>query len=394
MKKLTLLAFSLSLFTSVAATAEPVDYLDWDGAKLVSATCTDYEVVTNGANVFAAGTTYVVKGEVSTTSRIIVEGTVASPTRLILCDGAKLTAEQGINVTESEDGATTNALVICGQQGGKGALVATGDRYAAGIGGWRYAGGSVTINGGMVTATGGYLAAGIGGGNGGAGGIVTINGGTVTATGSYTIAGIGCGYGGEVGTLQFAEDAPLVVWVGDSASSRYVPTAAFIEDHTARYVHIESGKVVLTLEGVQGYQTIVSNETGVVANDSSDSRYRAYIVPCGHTWEGKGSPGYQRGGVMGALAGFAAFVYEPFAQGERMQPPAGGCCDGHNHYGALAELLGTSAARQSIWDGMRALDYLESRADIRKDGFGSMGNSGGGTQTALMEERGGGDLGA
>ena len=113
--------------------------------------------------------------------------------------------------------------------------------------------------------------------------------------------------------------------------------------------------------------------------------YRAYIVPCGHTREGKGSPGYQRGGVMGALAGFAVFIYDPFAQGERMQPPSGGGCGGHNHYGALAELLGTSAARQRIWDGMRALDYLESRADIRKDGFGSMGNSGGGTETALME---------
>ena len=113
--------------------------------------------------------------------------------------------------------------------------------------------------------------------------------------------------------------------------------------------------------------------------------YRAYIVPCGHTWEAKGSPGYQRGGVMGALAGFAALVYDPFAQGERMQPPAGGCCDGHNRYGALAELLGTSTARQRIWDGMRALDYLESRADIRKDGFGCMGNSGGGTETSLLE---------
>ena len=88
---------------------------------------------------------------------------------------------------------------------------------------------------------------------------------------------------------------------------------------------------------------------------------------------------------MGALAGFAAFVYDPFAQGERMQPPAGGCCDGHNRYGALAELLGTSAARQRIWDGMRALDYLETRADIRKDGFGCMGNSGGGTESALLE---------
>ena len=113
--------------------------------------------------------------------------------------------------------------------------------------------------------------------------------------------------------------------------------------------------------------------------------YPAYIVPCGHDNDGKGAAAYQRGGVQGALAGFAAFVYDPFSQGEREQVPGGLCCAPHNRYGALAELLGQSTARQRIWDGIRALDYLDTRSDIRHDGYGCMGNSGGGTETALLE---------
>ena len=101
-------------------TSGAISYLDWDGKKMTNAWCTAYEVVTNEVNVFAAGMTCVVTGEVSTTNRISVEGTVANPTRLILCDGAKLTAS-GIDVRTK--GATTNAIIICGhrrQQRGRG----------------------------------------------------------------------------------------------------------------------------------------------------------------------------------------------------------------------------------------------------------------------------------
>ena len=344
MKKLTLLAFSLSLFTSVAATAEPVDYLDWDGAKLVSATCTDYEVVTNGASAFAAGKTYVVADEVSTASRITVEGTSASPTRLILCDGATLTAVQGIEV------GADRALVICGQSGGTGTLAAKGGRFVAGIGGnGNGAGGAVTVNGGIVMATGGSHGAGIGGGDGSVGGTVTINGGGVTATGGMFSAGIGGGaYGGDGGavtvnggtvtatggaqgagigggvngaggtvtvnggtvtamgddngagigggfsiqgggsaaggTLRFADGVPFAVWAGDVMPGRYSSPKALAEEHRDRYIHIESGKVTLVLEGACGYQTVVSDKAGaVVENKSYDPDFRAYVVTTGET---------------------------------------------------------------------------------------------------------------
>lgn len=113
--------------------------------------------------------------------------------------------------------------------------------------------------------------------------------------------------------------------------------------------------------------------------------YKSIILVCGHSANGKGSSTYQRGAVQGALAGFAVLAFDPFAQGEREQVPGGLCCAPHNRYGALAALLGQSTAQQRIWDGMRAIDYLYSRDDVRKDGVGCMGNSGGGTMTSLLE---------
>lgn len=112
--------------------------------------------------------------------------------------------------------------------------------------------------------------------------------------------------------------------------------------------------------------------------------YRGILLTCGHAANGKGSAAYQRGCVMGALAGFAVFVCDPFGQGERSIGNGKDACSQHNRYGALAVLLGQSMARLRIRDGMRAIDYLLSRDDVMKDGVGCMGNSGGGTMTAIL----------
>jgi hypothetical protein len=112
--------------------------------------------------------------------------------------------------------------------------------------------------------------------------------------------------------------------------------------------------------------------------------YRGIILTCGHSHEGKGLDGYLRGAVLGAKDGFAVLIYDPISQGERDQVPGGLCCSPHNHYGALAALLGQSTLRQRLWDGIRAIDYLYSRSDIVKDGVGCMGNSGGGTMTSFL----------
>ncbi|MBR1588964.1 MAG: acetylxylan esterase [Kiritimatiellae bacterium] len=112
--------------------------------------------------------------------------------------------------------------------------------------------------------------------------------------------------------------------------------------------------------------------------------YPAFLVTCGHSGNGKGSDGYQRGCVQGVKQGMAAFIYDPIAQGERMQVPSTANVHGHNRFGVNALLLGRSTAQMRIWDGIRAIDYLQSRPDIRPDRIGYMGNSGGGTMTSLI----------
>ena len=113
--------------------------------------------------------------------------------------------------------------------------------------------------------------------------------------------------------------------------------------------------------------------------------YPAIVIPCGHSPHGKGNPTYQRACVMGAKEGFLMLIYDPFDQGERMQGSTDGyCCWGHNQFGAKALSVGLTTAQVRIWDGMRAIDYLVSRSDVRPDRIGCMGNSGGGTLTAYL----------
>lgn len=112
--------------------------------------------------------------------------------------------------------------------------------------------------------------------------------------------------------------------------------------------------------------------------------YAAILVSCGHSGNGKGALDYQRGCVMAAQQGMAAFIYDPIGQGERTQRPPTNNCAGHNRFGALAALVGRSMAAFRIWDAVRAIDFLQSRPDVRPDAIGMMGNSGGGTMTALV----------
>ena len=94
---------------------------------------------------------------------------------------------------QSRSGQTATLTIT---DSGSGGLIATGGRYAAGIGGGSEGtGGSITITGGEVTAQGSAFGAGIGSGYQGDGGDIAISGGTVTATGGDYSAGIGGGSG-------------------------------------------------------------------------------------------------------------------------------------------------------------------------------------------------------
>jgi len=113
--------------------------------------------------------------------------------------------------------------------------------------------------------------------------------------------------------------------------------------------------------------------------------YPGIIIPCGHSANGKGMAGYQRGAVLAAVNGMAALLYDPIDQGERLQVEGGKFgCNGHNRTGVIAALLGWNTATFRIWDGMRALDYLASRPEVDAKRLGCMGNSGGGTLTTYI----------
>ena len=196
-----LLVFCLLCAPGVLADpASDVPYLDKDGQKQ---TCQNAQVVADSDTGWT-GTTeapgwYVVTGDVTISQRVTVTGDV----RLILANGASLTANGGIGVADG------NALTIYAQstdESTMGRLTATGGSYNAGIGGSSRgtiggSGGNVTIIGGIVTAT-GSSGAGIGGGRGsstgGSGGNVTITGGIVKAS-SGSGAGIGGGDSNNTG---------------------------------------------------------------------------------------------------------------------------------------------------------------------------------------------------
>ncbi|MBE0534312.1 MAG: acetylxylan esterase [Phycisphaerae bacterium] len=118
--------------------------------------------------------------------------------------------------------------------------------------------------------------------------------------------------------------------------------------------------------------------------------YPGVLVPCGHSDTAKAYDLYQRVGALMALNGMAALVFDPIDQGERSQyldangkAPITGT-RAHTMLGVGAILLGRNTAGFEIWDGMRAIDYLQSRPEIDAAKIGCTGNSGGGTQTAYL----------
>ncbi|MBQ9433888.1 MAG: hypothetical protein IJU26_06700, partial [Synergistaceae bacterium] len=156
LKKLLSLLLMLSAVVGLlpgltaAADADQIPYIE---ASYAEGTGVTYTSKTAEATALTSSSTslndgwYYVTGNVTVSSRISVSGTV----NLILCDGATLTANAGINVASGQ------TLNIYAQEGGTGVLTSTGSGsdYQAGIGGGHCAaGGTVVIHGGTVNATG------------------------------------------------------------------------------------------------------------------------------------------------------------------------------------------------------------------------------------------------
>ena len=141
----------------------------------------------------------------------------------------------------------------------------------------------------------------------------------------------------------------------------------------------------IIFEGLPGFYV-----TGMLYLPKKAGTYPGIIVPCGHSANGKASEAYQRASMLLAANGMAAFCYDPIGQGERYAYLKE---DGSNEFGATLEhtllgvgaiLTGLNTATYRIWDGMRAIDYLQSRSDIDPDRIGCTGNSGGGTLTSYL----------
>ncbi|MDR0871710.1 MAG: acetylxylan esterase [Planctomycetaceae bacterium] len=118
--------------------------------------------------------------------------------------------------------------------------------------------------------------------------------------------------------------------------------------------------------------------------------YPAVLVVCGHSNTGKAFDLYQRVPALAATNGLLAMSIDPIDQGERSQrltedgKPAAQGVAAHNVIGAGSILLGRNAATFEYWDMVRAIDYLQSRADVVKEKIGVTGTSGGGTQTSYL----------
>lgn len=146
--------------------------------------------------------------------------------------------------------------------------------------------------------------------------------------------------------------------------------------------------------------------TGNLYLPESPPPWPAVLVPCGHSHDGKAAGQYQLVCMLLARHGMAALCYDPIGQGERYQmldlakeravfddaphvkvPHPNVrlmCTTEHTMTGISSALIGSNAAQFRIWDGIRVIDYLQSRKDILADKIGCTGNSGGGTETAYL----------
>ena len=120
--------------------------------------------------------------------------------------------------------------------------------------------------------------------------------------------------------------------------------------------------------------------------------YPAVLYPLGHEEGAKAHIIWQQ--MLGTLAtrGYVALAWDTLGQGERIQfydPDLRGSKAQqstleHTLLGTSTLVAGDALARYTIWDGIRALDYLLSRPEVDPKRVAVTGNSGGGTHTAYL----------
>lgn len=216
---IVLLMLAVWALPVMAQANEKVEYIDFktngksepykeyvlESGKLVrdDKSVTEYTPVNSNTVEWSTGN-YVVSSEVTITGRITVSGFV----NLILKDGAKLKANQGITVhnntyltiyAQSEEESTMGCIEIPSNLGMNAGIGGIFDNFSSDKGNC----GTVTFNGGRISFTQGESgsvnerkAAGIGGAYNGSGGKITVNGGIIEGIKRYEGACIGGGWNG------------------------------------------------------------------------------------------------------------------------------------------------------------------------------------------------------
>ena len=96
------------------------------------------------------------------------------------------------------------------------------------------------------------------------------------------------------------------------------------------------------------------------------------LVPCGHSSAGKAYEAYQSVAILLAKHGLLTLVYDPLGQGKRLQLDLRGVSAGERHklLNVNSIPIGRHFVHYSAWDGVRAIDYLETRAEFDRDEVG------------------------
>ncbi|MBI1355510.1 MAG: prolyl oligopeptidase family serine peptidase [Acidobacteria bacterium] len=182
---------------------------------------------------------------------------------------------------------------------------------------------------------------------------------------------------------------------GDAVRQQMLDMLGTLPDRTPL-----NAKVVETIE-MPGYvieKILFESQPGffVTANlyrpAAGQGPFPAVLYPLGHEPGGKAYPIWQQMLVTLARKGYVALTWDPLGQGERVQmwdadfgrSKVVASTTEHTVLGIQCLLVGDNIARYTIWDGMRALDYLLSRPEVDPQRVAVTGNSGGGTHTAYL----------
>ncbi len=154
---------------------------------------------------------------------------------------------------------------------------------------------------------------------------------------------------------------------------------------------IDCGPFVIEKTILQSHPNFLVTASLYVPKDLA-GKVPGILVPCGHSANGRMAELYQAVGIAMALNGFVSLVYDPISQGERVQyydesigdSTVGPCTSEHSQMDNQCDLIGHNIAKYRIYDGMRCLDYLQSRPEVDGEMLGCTGCSGGGTLTTYL----------